>query len=86
MGKEGIPLARSYDLIVRQDVLEHTPNPLEIVTSFAHFWRKRDSKPIIRVDLNKFPIYFSGLGWPDSGTKKPTQHSSRDIFAIAYFA
>jgi 2-polyprenyl-3-methyl-5-hydroxy-6-metoxy-1,4-benzoquinol methylase len=34
-GKEGIPLQTTYDLIVCQDVLEHTPNPLEIVTAFA---------------------------------------------------
>jgi len=35
-GKEGIPLSRDYDLIICQDVLEHTPNPLEIVTSFVN--------------------------------------------------
>lgn len=34
-GKEGIPLINNYDLIICQDVLEHTPNPLEIVQSFA---------------------------------------------------
>lgn len=34
-GKEGIPLNRHYDLIVCQDVLEHTPNPLEIATAFV---------------------------------------------------
>lgn len=34
-GKEGIPLTRSYDLIICQDVLEHTPNPLDIVTAFV---------------------------------------------------
>ena len=33
-GKEGIPLDERYDLIICQDVLEHTPNPLEIVSSF----------------------------------------------------
>jgi 2-polyprenyl-3-methyl-5-hydroxy-6-metoxy-1,4-benzoquinol methylase len=33
-GKEGIPLIKKYDLIVCQDVLEHTPNPLDIVSSF----------------------------------------------------
>ncbi len=36
MGKEGIPLRGEYDLIACQDVLEHTPNPLEIVTAFIH--------------------------------------------------
>lgn len=35
MGKEGIPLVNTYDLIICQDVLEHTPNPLDIVTSFV---------------------------------------------------
>lgn len=34
-GKEGIPLNREYDLIVCQDVLEHVPNPLEVVTAFV---------------------------------------------------
>lgn len=34
IGKEGIPLSDSYDLIICQDVLEHTPNPLEIVEKF----------------------------------------------------
>ncbi len=34
MGREGIPLRGEYDLIACQDVLEHTPNPLEIVTAF----------------------------------------------------
>lgn len=34
-GKEGIPLRENYDLIICQDVLEHTPNPLEIVQSFC---------------------------------------------------
>ena len=29
-GREGIPLERNYDLIICRDVLEHTPNPLEI--------------------------------------------------------
>jgi len=33
-GKEGIPLKGTYDLIICQDVLEHTVNPLEIVKSF----------------------------------------------------
>jgi len=35
IGKEGIPLRRFYDLIICQDVLEHTPNPLDIVESFV---------------------------------------------------
>jgi SAM-dependent methyltransferase len=35
-GKEGIPLQKNYDLIICQDVLEHTPNPLEIVTAFVY--------------------------------------------------
>jgi 2-polyprenyl-3-methyl-5-hydroxy-6-metoxy-1,4-benzoquinol methylase len=34
-GKQGIPLVDKYDLIICQDVLEHTPNPLEIVSSFV---------------------------------------------------
>lgn len=34
-GKEGIPLRDMYDLIICQDVLEHTPNPCEIVTAFV---------------------------------------------------
>lgn len=34
-GKEGIPLRDSYDLIICMDVLEHTPNPLEIIQSFT---------------------------------------------------
>ncbi len=34
-GKEGIPLSNHYDLIICQDVLEHTPNPLDIVKSFV---------------------------------------------------
>lgn len=34
-GPDGIPLRADYDLIICQDVLEHTPNPLEIVTAFA---------------------------------------------------
>lgn len=34
-GAEGIPLKDTYDLIICQDVLEHTPNPLEIVDAFA---------------------------------------------------
>ena len=34
-GREGIPLEGVYDLILCQDVLEHTPNPLEIVTAFV---------------------------------------------------
>lgn len=34
-GNQGIPLHEDYDLIVCQDVLEHTPNPVEIVTSFS---------------------------------------------------
>ena len=33
-GRDGIPLRKGYDLIVCQDVLEHTPNPCEIVESF----------------------------------------------------
>jgi 2-polyprenyl-3-methyl-5-hydroxy-6-metoxy-1,4-benzoquinol methylase len=33
-GKDGIPLTEEYDLIICQDVLEHTPNPLDIVSSF----------------------------------------------------
>ncbi len=33
-GKAGIPLDEPYDLIICQDVLEHTPNPLEIAASF----------------------------------------------------
>lgn len=35
MGKEGIPVKEDYDLIVCQHVLEHTPNPLEIVEAFV---------------------------------------------------
>jgi 2-polyprenyl-3-methyl-5-hydroxy-6-metoxy-1,4-benzoquinol methylase len=35
IGKEGIPLRKLYDLIICQDVLEHTPNPLDIVESFV---------------------------------------------------
>jgi 2-polyprenyl-3-methyl-5-hydroxy-6-metoxy-1,4-benzoquinol methylase len=35
--KEGIPLRTPYDLIICQDVLEHTPNPLDIVTAFATY-------------------------------------------------
>jgi 2-polyprenyl-3-methyl-5-hydroxy-6-metoxy-1,4-benzoquinol methylase len=34
-GRDGIPLRGAYDLIVCQDVLEHTPNPLDIVQAFA---------------------------------------------------
>jgi 2-polyprenyl-3-methyl-5-hydroxy-6-metoxy-1,4-benzoquinol methylase len=34
-GKDGIPLYKDHDLIICQDVLEHTPNPLEIVTAFV---------------------------------------------------
>ena len=34
-GKEGIPLAQPYDLIICKDVLEHTPNPFEIVSAFV---------------------------------------------------
>ncbi len=34
-GADGIPLRGSYDLIVCQDVLEHTPNPFEIVSAFV---------------------------------------------------
>lgn len=37
IGKEGIPLCERYHLIVCQDVLEHTPNPLEIVESFVQW-------------------------------------------------
>ncbi len=33
-GKEGIPIKKSYDLIICKNVLEHIPNPLEIVKSF----------------------------------------------------
>jgi 2-polyprenyl-3-methyl-5-hydroxy-6-metoxy-1,4-benzoquinol methylase len=33
-GKEGIPLSDKYDLIICKNVLEHTPNPLEIVHAF----------------------------------------------------
>lgn len=33
-GAEGIPLKEKYNLIICQDVLEHTPNPLEIIKSF----------------------------------------------------
>jgi 2-polyprenyl-3-methyl-5-hydroxy-6-metoxy-1,4-benzoquinol methylase len=33
-GRAGIPLLHEYDLIICQDVLEHTPNPLDIVSSF----------------------------------------------------
>ena len=32
---EDIPLQQQYDLIICQDVLEHTPNPLQIVTAFV---------------------------------------------------
>jgi SAM-dependent methyltransferase len=39
-GKEGIPLKKNYDLIICQDVLEHTPNPLEIVQSFCEHLNK----------------------------------------------
>jgi len=38
-GKAGIPLREGYDLIVCQDVLEHTPNPLEIVEAFVSHLR-----------------------------------------------
>jgi len=34
-GSAGIPLVDLYDLIICEDVLEHTPNPLEIVQAFA---------------------------------------------------
>jgi SAM-dependent methyltransferase len=34
-GREGIPLKAGYDLIVCQDVLEHTPNPLDICEAFV---------------------------------------------------
>jgi 2-polyprenyl-3-methyl-5-hydroxy-6-metoxy-1,4-benzoquinol methylase len=34
-GQAGIPLRQPYDLIICQDVLEHTPNPLDIVTAFV---------------------------------------------------
>ncbi len=34
VGREGIPLRNEYDLIICQDVLEHTPNPFEIVSAF----------------------------------------------------
>ena len=30
-GRKGIPLERNYDLLICRDVLEHTPNPYEIV-------------------------------------------------------
>lgn len=39
-GKEGIPLKENYDLIICQDVLEHTPNPLEIVQVFCEHLNK----------------------------------------------
>lgn len=35
VGKEGIPLKKEYDLIICKEVLEHTPNPFEIITSFV---------------------------------------------------
>ncbi len=35
LGRAGIPLSGEYDLIICQDVLEHTPNPLEIATAFV---------------------------------------------------
>lgn len=34
-GKQGIPIHDKYDLIICQDVLEHTPNPLDIVNAFS---------------------------------------------------
>lgn len=34
-GKEGIPLSKKYDLIICENVLEHTPSPLDIVCSFV---------------------------------------------------
>lgn len=34
-GREGIPLTKNYNLIICQNVLEHTPNPLDIVMSFV---------------------------------------------------
>jgi SAM-dependent methyltransferase len=34
-GRAGIPLREPYDLIVCKDVLEHTPNPLEIAEAFC---------------------------------------------------
>lgn len=34
-GRDGIPLKEKYDLIICMDVLEHTPNPLEIAQSFT---------------------------------------------------
>lgn len=36
VGKEGIPLRKVFDLIICEDVLEHTPNPLEIVMAFVN--------------------------------------------------
>lgn len=36
-GKNGIPLKSYYDLIICKDVLEHTPNPLEITSAFCDY-------------------------------------------------
>jgi 2-polyprenyl-3-methyl-5-hydroxy-6-metoxy-1,4-benzoquinol methylase len=33
-GKDGIPLREDFDLIICKNVLEHTPNPLEIIQAF----------------------------------------------------
>lgn len=35
-GKKGIPLEGKYDMIICQDVLEHTLNPMDIVESFVN--------------------------------------------------
>jgi len=40
-GKSGIPLRESYDLIICEDVLEHTPNPDEIAQAFVDRLRPR---------------------------------------------
>lgn len=51
-GREGIPLKRSYDLIICQDVLEHTPNPLQIVMAFVD---NLSPGGILVVDFNNSP-------------------------------
>jgi 2-polyprenyl-3-methyl-5-hydroxy-6-metoxy-1,4-benzoquinol methylase len=51
-GKQGIPLSDPYDLIICQDVLEHTPNPLEIVTSFVEHL---SSEGVLVVDFINAP-------------------------------
>jgi SAM-dependent methyltransferase len=51
-GKDGIPLNRDYDLIVCQDVLEHTPNPLEIAMAFVE---RLSTEGVLLVDFLNAP-------------------------------